>query len=335
MTSRMVSRGSRALTALLVATTLFGADAAHADPSSGEKEAARKQMIRGLEQRKNGSTVEALESFRAADAIMHVPTTALEVARTQLALGHWLDARETATAALHAPARPGESAPFKEARAQMTALVDEVTARLPSVVITVTGAPPGTPTTVTLDGRDLPPDGFEALHKVDPGHHVIDGKAGETVGHVEVDVAEGRTEQVELVMRGGTLAAPAPADQVVGAPAKKIDGLQVAEIAGFAAGGVGLVTGVVTGLVSISKTSSIKSACGGDNCPLDTYNSLHDDRVVAHTTANIATAGFILAGVGVAVGVTAFVLRSHKKTEANAAPQASWMLAPGIFAGTF
>ena len=350
-------RGSRALSALLVSVlpllpvaggivaSFVAQPAAHAEPSNGEKEAARKLMIRGLDQKKNGALKEALESFRAANEIMHVPTTAVEVARTQRALGHWLDARDTAQAALRVPARPSEPAPFKEARAEMSALVDEVTAALPAVVISVTGVPPGVPATVTLDGAQLPPSALDTPRKVDPGHHIIDGKAGDTLGRVELELSARQSQRVVLALRfaGSPVAAPPAQESQAGAasggdgPKKKTDALKVLEVACFAAGGVGLATGVVTGILSLSETSHIRSVCGSDDCPLNVYDSLRTDREVAHTTANIATAGFIVAGAGAALGVTALLLRNHKKADASGAPQASvsWVVGPGLVAGSF
>ncbi len=330
---------SRALSGWLVTALAVVSATAHAEPSSGEKEAARKLMIRGLDQRKSGALKEALESFRAANEIMHVPSTAVEVARTQRALGHWLDARDTAQAALRLPGRPNEPAPFKEARAEMSALVDDVNVRAPSVVIVLSGTPPGAVATVTLDGSELPSSALGEPRKVDPGHHVIDGKAGDSVGHVELDLPERQTQRAELVLRGpGSPLAPTeqPANVASGSGAidpKKSDPLKTVEIIGFAAGGVGLLTGVVTGIISLEKTSSIRKTCGGDDCPVNVYDSLQSDRVLAHTTANVATAGFIVAGVGAAVGFTSLVLRAkHKKADPT---QAGLIIGPGFVSGSF
>ena len=300
-------------------------------------------MIRGLDQRKSGALKEALESFRAANEIMHVPSTAVEVARTQRSLGHWLAARDTAQAALRLPARPSEPAPFKEARAEMSALVEDVNVRAPSVVIVLTGAPAGAIAAVTLDGSELPSAALGAPRKVDPGHHVIDGKAGDSVGHLELDLDERQTQKAELVLRGPG-SPPPPTDQTAqiaatggaGAAAtdpKKSDPLKTVEIVGFAAGGVGLLTGIVTGIISLEKTSSIRKTCGGDDCPVNVYDSLQSDRVLAHTTANVATAGFIVAGVGAAVGITTLVLRTkHKKADLT---QAGLIIGPGFVSGSF
>jgi hypothetical protein len=81
----MVSRHRVFFTVVAFATTTAGA--LHAsEPTASEKETARGLMDEGHAKDDRGDHAGALESFRAADALMHVPTTGLEVGRQQVAL---------------------------------------------------------------------------------------------------------------------------------------------------------------------------------------------------------------------------------------------------------
>ncbi|HVJ21717.1 MAG TPA: hypothetical protein VM686_40210, partial [Polyangiaceae bacterium] len=80
------SRRLRFRLALLLA--LVGcAAAASAEPAEAEKAEARALMAEGRARREKRDFEGALASFGKADAIMHVPTTSFEVARTQVELG--------------------------------------------------------------------------------------------------------------------------------------------------------------------------------------------------------------------------------------------------------
>ena len=60
-----------------------------------DRETARTLMQQGRELTAKGDLKEALKRFKGADDIMHVPTTGLEVARTQAPLGLLVEARDT------------------------------------------------------------------------------------------------------------------------------------------------------------------------------------------------------------------------------------------------
>ncbi len=81
----------------------------------------------------------------------------------------------------------------------------------------------------------------------------------------------------------------------------------------FGAGGAGLVVGVVTGTVSIAKFGDFEKACGPQlQCPPSLRGDVETGRVLGH----VSTAGFVLAGVGAAVGVTLLLLPSGSKAPA-------------------
>src|SRR5260370_39928772 len=114
--------GSRRMRLVLVAamgaigagTTIAGS--ASADPTAADRETARSLMQEGRELREKGDLQGALKRFQAADGIMHVPTTGLEVARTQATLGLLVGARDTIATIPKAPSQATDPEPMPETR---------------------------------------------------------------------------------------------------------------------------------------------------------------------------------------------------------------------------
>src|SRR4051794_22145874 len=77
---------------------------ASAEPTASGKETARGLMTEARDLRDKNDLRGALSRFQAADAIMRVPTTGLEVARTEAALGLLVEARDTIHRVLAIPA---------------------------------------------------------------------------------------------------------------------------------------------------------------------------------------------------------------------------------------
>ena len=92
------------------------ADKARAEPSAADKARATQLMDDGFDYREKKDEQSALKAFGAADTLMNVPTTAIEVARSQAALGMLVEARDTAARVTKMPVRAKEPAPFMQAR---------------------------------------------------------------------------------------------------------------------------------------------------------------------------------------------------------------------------
>src|SRR5262249_27770672 len=75
----MVFRAAGFLTAAALVTGAAWA----AEPSAVDRESARAYMAEGRQKRDAGDLKAALRAFQAADAVMHVPTTGFEVAKTE------------------------------------------------------------------------------------------------------------------------------------------------------------------------------------------------------------------------------------------------------------
>src|ERR1700722_14015621 len=89
--------------ALLLATTT-----ASAEPTAADRATARTLMQQGRDLRDKGDLKEALKRFQGADDAVHAPSTALELARTQVALSLLVEARDTLAAIRRLPVKPND-----------------------------------------------------------------------------------------------------------------------------------------------------------------------------------------------------------------------------------
>lgn len=308
-------RHLRRLCTLALASTLAitAARTASADPSLSDRETARSLMDDGDAKRDKSDFKGALKSYEAADAIMHVPTTGLEVARVQAQLGMLLEARETLNRVNHLPPKPGEPAPFTSARRTAETLTAEIGARIPSVTVLVTNADPAQVTVIVFDGEIVPPAAASAPRKVNPGRHVVIARSGSLERKQDVDVAERESKTVTVDLKTIALAPPVTGDP--GASTSSSSLPKVLIYGGFGLGIVGVGVGSVTGIMSISQVSDIKKGCPNDVCD----SAKQSDIDSAKALGTISTIAFIAGGVGIGAGVVGLVLQS-KQSSSEAAP---------------
>ncbi len=297
------------LTAVLVSLT---STALGAEPNAADRETARGLMARGRDQRDKRDFAAALESFRAADAIMHVPTTGYEVAETEAAMGKLVEARDAALAVARLPPRADEPAPFAAAREKARKLSDDLEGRIPTLVVRVSPANPAPE--VTLDGAPFPAVALGVPYRLDPGHHHIEAKRDDLVSKKDVEVGEHDETTVALDLvalaerhdDGGHLLP----HEHVRSPLPRI-----LMYSGLGVGAAGLVVGTVTGLMALHQTSTLKDRCPNDACPPSVYDaqSFQDDKSRASTMGTISTVSFVVGGVGAGVGVVGLVLMMNDK----------------------
>ena len=333
MASRSLQR--LGLAPLLVAALTFSAIAA-AEPSAADKETARALMTAGRQDRTKGDLQAALKAFAAADAIMRVPTTGMEVARSQVALGLLVEARDTALQVMRLPVLPREPGPFKAARDAAASLSEELQTRIPSLTVTVKNAPEGATPTVTIDGAVLSAEAMDAPRKLNPGRHVITAKAGAAEKKQEVELAEQEAKSVAIELpspepgqaTNDESTSPAPQEEP---HAGRSTASKALLVGGFGVGGVGLIVGSITGALSLAKTSSIKgsSACAGTVCNPSEDGELSS----ARTMATVSTVSFIAAGAGAVVGLVA-LFTGRGSAPASAEHAASVRLEPTFGVGT-
>jgi hypothetical protein len=296
-----------------------------AQPSLSDRETARSQMDEGDKKRDAGDLKGALRNYEMADAIMKVPTTGIEVARTQVAMGQLLEGRETLGRVLRLPVKPGEPAPFTAARKAAEALNTELASRIPSIQIVVTNVEPTQTPQITVDNEPIPAAAANAPRKVNPGMHTVVVKAGSVEKKEDVNVVERDNKTVTIDLRDAAQPPKDPKEQQRAKPPEgdtvQHEGSSTPKLlmyAGFGLAAVGVGVGAVTGLMSISKTNELKDACPRNECPLGKQGDIDS----ATSLGNISTAAFIVGGVGLGVGVAGLLLSSSSegaKREASAA----------------
>lgn len=306
----------RLCTLTLFASTLIvtAATTASADPSLSDRETARSLMDDGDAKRDKSDFKAALKSYEAADAIMHVPTTGLEVARAQAQLGQLLEARETLGRVNRLPPKPGEPAPFAAARKTAEALTAEIGARIPSVTVLVTNPEPGQATVVVFDGEIVPPAASAAPRKVNPGRHSVVARSGALEKKQDFDVAERESKTVTIDLKPPAAVTKPEEPVVTSSGPSSLP--KILSFGGFGLGLVGIGVGSVTGLMSISQVNDVKKGCPNNVCPTSSQSDIDS----AKSLGTISTIAFIAGGVGVGAGIIGLVLQSKQSTTEEAPP---------------
>lgn len=299
---------------------LAPAAVAHAEPSAAERETARQLMEQGRDRLDQKNYKAALDAFKAADDLMHVPSTAFQVGNAQVELGLLVEARDTFSRIVRSPQAPSESAPFMRAREAATKLYEELEQRIPALRFVVNGATGDV--SLTVDDTAVSPAVQKFPFKLNPGHHVVIAKLGTATAKQEVDVREHETKDVVLDLPAQS-GSPAP-PQERGEARPPTRGVSTLTYVGFGVAGVGLVAGTITGILMFSKKSTLDGECSADKkCPPN------GDLSAAYTMATVSTISFIVAGVGAGVGVYG-LLSGRSRSSATATHIEPWA---GIGAG--
>ncbi|HVH42015.1 MAG TPA: hypothetical protein VM925_06715 [Labilithrix sp.] len=307
---------------VIAAALLFASAHAHAEPSLADRETARSLMDDGDKKREAGDLKGALESYRQADVLMSVPTTGIEVARTQVSLHQFLQARETLGRVIRLPVKPNEPAPFTAARRAAETLNAELAPRIPAVQVVITNLDPGVTPQVLVDDEQIPPAAVSAPRKVNPGPHVITVKAGTAELKQDVEVAERDNKTVTFDFKDQIPPPPPP-------QGGRSTSSKVLLFGGFGVALVGIGVGTVTGLMSLAKVSDLKPQCKNDICP----SKLQGERDSAETLGNVSTIAFVAGGVGLAAGVVGlFASGSSPKKDPPSSSEAKVRRPASVFA---
>src|SRR5262249_6097788 len=134
--------------------------------------------------------------------------------------------------------------------------------------------PAGTKIQMSTDDQPVSDVYVDAERPIDPGTHVVEVTApGFTKARTTVTLKEGETQTVQLKIEVDPNApkeappvAPTPTGETpVQAPAQEPRSLTPVYVAA-GVGALGLVVGGVTGILAISKSSSLSTDCDGKVC---------------------------------------------------------------------
>ena len=266
---------------------------------AGDPAAAREQVKLGYQLAQDGKCADAIphfvESLRLdAKAITLINLASCEEKTAKLAdaLGHWVEARARAQA-------EGNAAIEEEAEKKAKALEP----RLPKLTLALAGASQATDPEVVRDGVVLGAASMGVALPVNPGSHrlIVRAKDREETTQT-VDIAEGESKVVQLklgapkkAVAAGPSAAPASTEGGGTSPLVYI---------GFGTAIAGVAAGAITGVLAFGKASTAKTECPNVNdCSPKGTDAVDSGR----TLGTISTIGFIVGGVGAAVGVYGLV----------------------------
>ena len=288
MRPRRVACASVVVSALLLAST---------SARAGDPAAAREQVKLGYQLAQEGKCEEAIPHFVEslkldAKAITLINLAACEEKTSKLAdaLGHWVEARGRAQA-------EGNAAIQEEAEKKAKALET----RIPKLTIVLAGAPPDAE--VMRDGVALGAASMGVPLPVNPGAHtlVVHAKDHEDTSE-SVSIAEGESRRVELKLGGPK--APAPSGPGGSEKDSAAGGTSPLVYVGFGTAIAGVAVGSIFGIMTLGKGSDAKNACPAGAC---TDQAALDDAKSGQTLGTISTIGFIVGGVGAAVGIYGLV----------------------------
>lgn len=251
----------------------------------------------------------ALRAYQSGHAIMHVPSTGIDVARAYEAMGKLLEAREAALAVTRMPGAESEPKPFADARREATELADKLATRIPTLRLDL--PPDIDPATVkvSIDYEEVV---LADPKQVNPGKHTVRARAEGYSGFAkEVDVREGEVV-VKIDLSNGYVKLP-----VFGrTPPLAVVGLSVAA--------TGLLVGTITGIASLGKAGAASDLCGADTkaCPPGAANDIDAAKTLGWTS----TIFFAVALVG--GGVATYSILSSKKESNPSAPKLDVVMLP-------
>lgn len=310
------------------------ADPAPAAPparSQEDRDRANTLMDAGDAHAEKGDLAAALTAYQGAHAIMGVPTTGIEVARTLEKLGRLKDALAAAREVAHSPPASGEPRPFADAREQASTLAAALEARVPTLTITVKVATTGARPDITLDGKKLSPADLQAPLALEPGRYKIAASADDhTPASVEVTLKERDRAQVALALARVVVAPPPLPTRAPPPPPPPT--LSPFVPIGFSVAGVGAVVGAITGAVAISKANTANNLCPAGVCPRE---SARAEARSAYDTADALAIGsdvaFVLAIAGGAMGIYGIAVSIPSPGDPTPAnkPSATVLVGPG------
>lgn len=326
-------------------TCLLVASRPAAAQTDEQRAGARALATEGAQAFNEGRFKEAVELFAKAETLVHAPPHLLFMARAHTKLGQFVKAREAYMKIAKEQLPSNAPQAFRDAQVTAEDERKQVEPRIGRLTIKVEGADAAKDLSVAVDGQPVSTVLLGVPQPMDPGDHTVSATAtGFKAAPASVSLKDGGTGAVTLRMEVDSSVAPpgaapaasptASAPLVSTAPsappsdASGPNGLRIGSYVGFGVGAVGIALGTVFVLKSASNRKDADKAdaalvCGeGANgeriCPEEGIQKVQDLDDKANSARTLGIVGYVVGGLGVATGVTLFIL-SNKKDESQAA----------------
>jgi hypothetical protein len=318
---------------LLVSSVATASGVGPADASPAQKTDAMVHFTAGKQAIEQKNWEKAALELRASLDVVNSPNARLVLARSLRDSGNlgdaWTEYGRTIGDATKLAATEDRYAKTAEAASSERA---ELEPKLAFVVVTVAHAPPDA--TLKAAGRTVPPDESGGPIVVPAGavDVVLTDASGKELGRLTVSAALG--QKTAVLLDAQPLPKPTPTPEpaanekrdeahVVDASAAVTGGSRLRPYS-YVVGGIGvagLALFAVYGLIDNSTYSDLQSSCPHNACPPSKQSEIDAGR----TQQTVANVSLIVGGVGVAAGVTLFVLSLSPKS----ATSTGLVLAPG------
>jgi hypothetical protein len=311
--------------------------------NSADIEQARAAFSHGIELAKQGRWVDALSELSKSNALRPHAVTTYNIGYCERSLGHYTRARKMLTKALLDNRASGEQELSSDLIAAAKSYLSEAEQQIATVNVTVA------PVTARLkvDGRPLeavaqgglrpvasagtrdvsdaevaPAASFDLL--IDPGAHEFVVLAGDKSLTITRTFQPGAREAIGLTVPEQRAPEIAGSSPIRTPPSPDKPNRTPAWIA-FGIGGLGAVVGSVSGALALAQKGPVADACPDEP-------SCEDKRRTGNREADIATAGFIVAGAGAIVGTVLLITAGsrHEATHAHSADHAKRYVRPFV-----
>ena len=295
---------------------------AQGSPST-ERAAARNLGYAGVEAFQAGRFVVASEKLEKAYAVLPVPSLGLWSARALVKQDKLLEAADRYAEVMRLNIAGGDEAVQKKAQSDAHAELEATRAATPSVVIQLTGAD-ASAVVIAIDGATVSSKLVGEATPLNPGKHRIEATWGQQ--HLTRQVTlQGHEQQAVPFVLAANIEAAHHTDAPVPAPETPVPAPEAPVATGSApdapgstrgtlswalvgAGATGIAVGAVTGVMVLSKRSSLDRdpACADDhNCP-PAYSSKVSSYDALRTVSTVAfVAGGVLSASGIVLLLTA------------------------------
>jgi hypothetical protein len=297
--------GAAAARRLVLAAACLAVTAHAQEPSAVDVSAARTLGQEGSRLADEGRCEEAVEKLERAERLYHAPTLLGRLGECQVALGKVVQGVENLQRVAREPLPAGAPSAFTIAKARAQRALEQAVLQLARLRVNVR-APADAHPSVTVDGEPLPAARLNAERPTDPGAHVVEASApGYLKAAQKVKLAPGEALTITLALeRDPALARPPSVDDAASsrgalAVAPATGGPSTWTYVALGVGAVGVASGAVLGVMTLSRKGDLEDKCPKGACPsadqqgdIDSMKRLGD----------LSTVAFAVGGVGLGVG---------------------------------